>query len=108
SASIILDLQENGAKRRVTMSGDIGNSGRPLLSTPTLPPQSDVVVIETTYGDRNHKAYAPSVEEFYEAIDETFRRGGNVLIPTFALERAQELIFALNDAMNTGRLQRAI
>ena len=109
SASIVLDLQEGGNRRRVTMSGDIGNAGRPLLSPPTPPPESDVVVIETTYGDRNHKPYGPSVEEFYLAIEDTFRRGGNVIVPTFALERAQELLFALHDAMiNKTRLPRAI
>jgi metallo-beta-lactamase family protein len=109
SASIVLDLQEGSTRRRVTMSGDIGNAGRPLLSPPTPPPESDVVVIETTYGDRDHKPYGPSVEEFYRAIDDTFRRGGNVVIPTFALERAQELLYALHDAMmNQARLPRSI
>ncbi len=91
------------------MSGDIGNAGRPLLNPPKQPPQCDVVVMETTYGDRNHKPFGPSIEEFYAAIEETFRRGGNVVIPTFALERAQELLYALHDAMvSDGRLPRSI
>ncbi len=109
SASILLELEEGGTRRRVVMSGDIGNTGRPLLNPPKQPPQCDVVVMESTYGDRNHKPYGPSVEEFYAAIEETFRRGGNVVIPTFALERAQELLYALHDAMmSDGRLPRAI
>ncbi len=109
SASILLELEENGARRRVVMSGDIGNAGRPLLNPPKQPPECDVVVMETTYGDRNHKPFGPSVEEFYAAIEETFRRGGNVVIPTFALERAQELLYALHDAMvSDGRLPRSI
>ncbi len=108
SASIFLELQEGSEKRRVTMSGDIGNSGRPLMNPPTLPPESDVVVMETTYGDRNHKPYDVSVAEFYKAIDETFARGGNVIIPTFALERAQELLFALHDAIAKSRLAPAV
>ncbi len=108
SASIFLELQEGSEKRRVTMSGDIGNSGRPLMNPPTPPPPSDVVVMETTYGDRDHKPYATSVEEFYLAIDETFGRGGNVIIPTFALERAQELLYALHQAMAKSRLAPAI
>jgi metallo-beta-lactamase family protein len=108
SASILLELEEKGTRRRLVMSGDIGNAGRPLLNPPKPPPQCDAVVMETTYGDRNHKAFAPSVEEFYAAIEETFRRGGNVVIPTFALERAQELLYALHDAMNNGRLPKAI
>ena len=81
SASILLELEEGGTRRRVVMSGDIGNAGRPLLNPPKQPPQCDVVVMETTYGDRNHKPFGPSVEEFYAAIEETFRRGGNVVIP---------------------------
>lgn len=108
SASIFLELQEGSEKRRVTMSGDIGNSGRPLMNPPTLPPESDVVVMETTYGDRNHKPYDVSVAEFYTAIDETFARGGNVIIPTFALERAQELLFALHDAVDKSRIAPSV
>lgn len=104
SASLFLELEESGIRRRLTMSGDIGNAGRPLMRDPVPPPQSDAVVMESTYGDRNHKAYPPSVEEFYAAVDETFRRGGNVIIPTFALERAQELLYALHQAVATKRL----
>ena len=95
SASIFLELEEAGQKRSVLFSGDLGNSGRPLLRDPATPPQADIVVMETTYGDRLHKPFQPSVEEFYAAITDTFKRGGNVIIPTFALERAQELLFFL-------------
>ncbi|HVZ14951.1 MAG TPA: MBL fold metallo-hydrolase [Bauldia sp.] len=108
SASIVLDLSENGVARRITMSGDIGNAGRPLMRNHTPPPVSDLVVMETTYGDRNHKPYDVSVEEFYTAIDETFSRGGNVIIPTFALERAQELIYAIHQAIGRSRIAPAV
>ncbi|MBZ0229883.1 MAG: MBL fold metallo-hydrolase [Bauldia sp.] len=109
SASIFLELTEAGRTVRLTMSGDIGNAGRPLLDPPEPPPASDVVVMESTYGDRDHRPFAPSIEEFYAAVEDTFRRGGNVVIPTFALERAQELLFCLHDAVvMTGRLQRSI
>jgi metallo-beta-lactamase family protein len=64
--------------------------------------------METTYGDRLHKALAPSVEELYEAITETFKRGGNVIIPTFALERAQELLFFLRQGVVEKRLPGSI
>jgi metallo-beta-lactamase family protein len=74
----------------VLFSGDIGNAGRPLLPPPSPPAASDFVVMESTYGDRLHRPYAESVEELYAAITATFARGGNVIIPTFALERAQE------------------
>jgi metallo-beta-lactamase family protein len=108
SASLLLEIVENGSRRRLVMSGDIGNAGRPLMRDPVPPPQSDAVVMESTYGNRDHKAFAPSVEEFYSAVEATFRRGGNVIIPTFALERAQELLYALHQAVASKRLPAEI
>lgn len=108
SACILLELEEDGRQRSALFSGDLGNSGRPLLRDPAPPPRADVVVMETTYGDRLHKPLQPSVEEFYETITDTFRRGGNVVIPTFALERAQELLYFLREGVEKNRLPRAI
>jgi metallo-beta-lactamase family protein len=107
SASIYLELEEQGRRRSVLFSGDLGNVGRPLLRDPVTPAQADVVVMETTYGDRLHKPFAPSVEEFYEAVTDTFRRGGNVIIPTFAMERAQEILYFLREGVEQGRLPRS-
>ncbi len=107
SASILLQLNEAGTSRRVFFSGDIGNAGRPLLRPPQTPGDVDAVIMETTYGDRLHKAIAPSVEELYDAVNETFRRGGNVIIPTFALERAQELLYYLREGSEQGRIPRS-
>ncbi len=104
SASILLELEEGGRKRRVLFSGDLGNAGRPLLRPPADPPEVDVVVMETTYGDRLHKPIAPSIEELYQAIGAAFQRGGNVVIPTFALERAQELLYVLRQGRDRNRL----
>jgi metallo-beta-lactamase family protein len=64
--------------------------------------------METTYGDRTHKPLQPSIDELYEAIQDTFERGGNVIIPTFALERAQELLYHLREGVEQGRLGRSI
>jgi len=108
SACIQLELEEAGQRRSVLFSGDLGNAGRPLLRDPAPPPKADVVVMETTYGDRLHKPLAPSVEELYAAITETFKRGGNVVIPTFALERAQELLYFLREGVEAGRLPRSL
>jgi len=99
SASVFLELEEDGRRRSVLFSGDLGNSGRPLLRDPVTPAKADVVVMETTYGDRAHKALQPSIAELYAAINGTFKRGGNVIIPTFALERAQELLFYLREGV---------
>lgn len=106
SASIFLQLEEQGQQKSVLFSGDLGNTGRPLLRDPVTPPRADVVVMETTYGDRLHKPFKPSVEEFYEAVADTFRRGGNVVIPTFALERAQEILYFLREGIEQGKLPR--
>src|SRR6185369_9211220 len=74
---------------------------------PAKPPRAENVVMETTYGDRLHKQLGPSIEELYAAIAETFRRGGNVIIPTFALERAQELLYFLSEGVTMGRLAKS-
>jgi metallo-beta-lactamase family protein len=108
SASIVLELEEAGRRLAVLFSGDLGNAGSVLLHGPATPPHADVVVIETTYGDRLHKAIGPSIEEFFTAITDTFGRGGNVVIPTFALERAQELLFILHQGVAQGRLPKTI
>jgi metallo-beta-lactamase family protein len=104
SASILLDLTEAGRRLRLLFSGDLGNAAHPLLLTPAPPPSADVVVIETTYGDRLHKPMDASVEELYGAIADALGRGGNVIIPTFALERAQELLWMLNQGIAKTRL----
>lgn len=95
SASVLLTETRNGTTKSVLFSGDLGNPHGILLADPPKPPRADVVVMETTYGDRNHKDVAPSVGEFYVAATEAFQRGGNVVIPTFAIERAQELLYVI-------------
>jgi metallo-beta-lactamase family protein len=108
SASVLLELQEGGRSHRVLFSGDLGNAGRPLLPEPAPPPRADTVVMESTYGDRLHKPLAPSIEELYGAVQGTFERGGNVIIPTFALERAQELLHCLGAGVQARRLSPSI
>lgn len=108
SASILLELEELGHRHRILFSGDIGYSGRAILRNPTPPPGVDTVVMETTYGNRLHKALKPSIDELYTAINQTVGRGGNVIIPTFALERAQEVLFYLREGVDAGRLDRYI
>jgi metallo-beta-lactamase family protein len=108
SACIFLELKENGRQRTVLFSGDLGNNNRPILRDPSSPPKADVVVMETTYGDRLHRPIDQSVEELYAAITDTFMRGGNVIIPTFALERAQEILFFLREGVEKSRLHRSL
>lgn len=106
SASILFNLEEAGTKKRVVFSGDLGNSGSRIMRNPNPPPQADVVVMESTYGDRLHRGPAESIAELYEAINNTIGRGGNVIIPTFALERTQELLFILREGCDKDLLPR--
>jgi len=107
SASVLLQVEEEGRTRRLLMSGDIGNRGRPILRDPA-PPQADIVVMETTYGDRPHRSVQASVDELIEAVDATLKRHGNVVIPSFALERTQEILYYLREATENGRLPRSL
>ncbi len=102
SASIFLELEENHSHRRVLFSGDLGYGGHAILRDPDIPPKADIVVMETTYGDRLHKQLQPSIEELYTAIIETGKRGGNVMIPSFALERTQEILYYLREGIEQG------
>lgn len=107
SASVLVELDEQAARRSVLFSGDIGNAGRPLLSAPVAV-KAEAVVMETTYGDRQHKSLTSSVAELYEVVTDTFRRGGKVIVPTFALERAQELLYFLREGREQGRLPQSL
>lgn len=104
SAFLTMDLQENDKACKFIFSGDLGNVGKPIIHDPSTPGPADVVLMESTYGDRNHRPFGESIDELLGAIEETFKRGGNVVIPTFALERAQELLYVLYEAWRDGKL----
>lgn len=95
SAWILLELEESGLRRRVVFSGDLGNRDKPILHRLEPAPPADVLVMESTYGDRNHRSHAETVAEFRAALLATLPAGGNIVIPTFALERAQDLLYNL-------------
>lgn len=100
SASILLEVESEGKVRRLVFSGDLGNRDKPILNPSVPAPAADFVIMESTYGDRNHKSHADSIAEFRQAVQTTLARGGNVIIPTFALERAQDLLYNLRDMMD--------
>jgi len=108
SASVVVETGEGASRRRIVFSGDLGNPGRPLLRDAEPPPAADVVVIESTYGDRDHRSMAASVAELIGAVADRIERGGNVVIPTFALERAQEILYHLADGIRDGILPRTL
>jgi metallo-beta-lactamase family protein len=106
SAFIELEIGHGRRKRRVTFSGDLGNLDKPLIRDPQEPAHADLVILESTYGERNHRPFDDSVEEFREAVVSTLERGGNVLIPAFALERSQEILYILHNFYRAGALPR--
>lgn len=81
SASITLELEENGVHKTIVFSGDIGNVDQPIIRDPQLLKKADYVVMESTYGDRNHTEVWSYTDELAEIIDETLGKGGNVVIP---------------------------
>jgi len=100
SAIIEVIVREKGRQETVLFSGDIGQWNRPLMKDPSVFDHADYIVMETTYGNRDHEEPEDVDRLLCEIINETVERGGNVVIPTFAIERAQELLFHL------GRLSR--
>lgn len=96
SASIEVWIKENGVTKKIVFSGDIGNYNQPLIKNPARTLSADYVVMESTYGDRLHTAERPDyVRELAQIINETFAKGGNVVIPSFAVGRTQEMLYFL-------------
>ncbi len=96
SSSIEIWLKEGTTDKKIVFSGDIGNDNQPLLKDPTPTATADYVVMESTYGDRYHSAERPDyVKELTEILNRTFARGGNVVIPSFAVGRTQEILYFL-------------
>ena len=93
SASMKLTLTENGETRTIVFSGDIGNVDQPIIRDPQFFHEADFVVMESTYGNRNHTEVWSYTDELAQIIDETLGKGGNVVIPSFAVGRTQELLY---------------
>ena len=97
SASIRLICREGDEERTVVFSGDIGNVDQPIIRDPQFFTDADYVLTESTYGDRNHTEVWSYTDELAEIIDETLRKGGNVVIPSFAVGRTQELLYFIRE-----------
>lgn len=104
SAIVELTVEDAGTTRRLVFSGDLGNIHHPLLQDPEYLQQADTLLLESTYGDRNHRSYEETVEEFQQALQAAAAAGGNVLIPAFAVGRTQEILFWLGKFYRQGRL----
>lgn len=105
SAILEIELREDGRTVKIVMSGDLGQPGRPILRDPAIVDDADVLVIESTYGDRAHKDVTATLDELVGIIDDTFRvRHGNVIVPAFAVGRTQEILYHLHRLTHLGKL----
>ena len=99
SASVEMWLTEGGETRKIVFSGDIGNRDQPIIRDPSYITEADYVLTESTYGDRNHDMEEDPeyTEKLAAIIDDTLGRGGNVIIPSFAVGRTQELLYFIRE-----------
>ncbi|MFO0628728.1 MAG: MBL fold metallo-hydrolase [Polyangiales bacterium] len=104
SAVTTLEVEEGGRTKRVVFTGDLGRPDMPILRDPEVAGGADLLISESTYGDRLHDPIAKMEDDLAEVIRRTFARGGKVIIPAFALERAQEIVFALKHLRRTNAL----
>jgi metallo-beta-lactamase family protein len=104
SAIVALDVDVVGEGRRLVFTGDLGRRHMPILRDPEVPSNASCLLMESTYGDRTHDPIERMDEELAKVIGRTVERGGKVIVPTFALERAQEVIYALDRLKRAGRL----
>ncbi len=105
SAIVEVWVTDNGRARKLVFSGDLGQPGRPILRDPAIIEEADVLFIESTYGNRQHKNLTDTVDEFVAVVSETLHvKKGNVIIPAFAVGRTQELIYYFHQLVCEGRL----
>jgi|WetSurSiteA1Bulk_404760.scaffolds.fasta_scaffold00851_6 metallo-beta-lactamase family protein len=106
SGTLELWFQDGAGEKKIVFSGDIGKRGNPIVQDPSAPAEADFIVMESTYGNRLHKPLKDSIDELAEAIRMTFKRGGNVYIPSFAVGRTQDLLYILNTLVREKKLSR--
>jgi metallo-beta-lactamase family protein len=104
STIILLEVKEGRRRTRLLFSGDLGRRCLPILRAPSPAPSADVLIIESTYGDRLHRPYEEAEQRLLELIGETCNRGGKVVIPAFAVGRTQEIVYSLHRLASADRL----
>lgn len=98
SAAVVLEINENGSRKKLWFSGDIGRFDMPLLPDPVLPtPDVDYLLMECTYGDKPHSSINEAYQELKEVVAKTVNRGGKIIIPAFAVGRTQDIVYGLNE-----------
>lgn len=106
SASVFLEVEEKGRKTRIWFSGDIGRRNLPLLRDPVLPQPVDLLITESTYGDKAHRDPNEAYIELRDVVQRTIQRGGKVIIPSFAVGRTQEIVYNLHSMIDAGDIPR--
>jgi metallo-beta-lactamase family protein len=105
SSSVLFMINENGVEKSILFSGDLGNVDKPLIRSPQDPPHADYVVCESTYGDRVHSAKPDYLGQLTQIIQRTLDRGGNVVIPAFAVGRTQEILYFIRIIKEEGLIK---
>lgn len=106
SASVHLTIEENNRTTRICFSGDIGRHNLPILRDPVLPQPVDLLIMESTYGDKPHRDPRAAYDELRATLTRTIKRGGKVIIPAFAVGRTQELVYSLHQLVHEGDIPK--
>ena len=106
SSAIRLDIEEHGSRKCLWFSGDIGRPALPLIDDPVFPSDVDYLLMECTYGDMEHFTVEQAFESFKQVAKRTFKRGGKLIIPAFAVGRTQEIVYFLNRLVSQGEIPR--
>ena len=107
SASVTLEIKENGQTIRLAFTGDIGRPHRPILGDPLPMPEADYIICESTYGDREHESAPNEVEHFLQIVQHTcIEKKGKLIIPAFSVGRTQEIVYMLDKLHHAGRLPK--
>jgi metallo-beta-lactamase family protein len=104
SAVTALDIDDEGTTKRIVFTGDLGRKKMPILRDPEVIDGAHLLVTESTYGDRLHKPIGAMEDELAAVLERTYKRGGKMIIPSFALERAQEVLYAIRALRKQGRM----
>ncbi|MHC4855875.1 MAG: MBL fold metallo-hydrolase RNA specificity domain-containing protein [Planctomycetota bacterium] len=104
SSIIKVTVKLNGDSRTILFTGDLGRIGKPILKDPAVFEEADYIFVESTYGDRIHTSVEDTKEQLCEAVNKTYAAGGNIIVPSFSIERAQEVMYYMNELLMEDRV----
>src|SRR5260370_41523967 len=104
STCMLLDIDSNGRKIRLGFTGDLGRTGLPIIRDPEQLPPADYLIMESTYGDRVHEPIQSVAAKLAAIVNRTYQRGGKMIVPAFAVGRAQQLVLILHQLINANSI----